>query len=119
VPYSATYALYRVDSEGAAPVPVAAAAVERGRKIGFVPQPDGTVVAYAAGEKYPLTAARYTWEVTSDTARLWKVGLAQEAGDWSEKVISTTATAVTSLATITLMAGGVILYALASSGTVH
>jgi hypothetical protein len=109
VPYTATYALYALNSGGADTVFLERANIERRSHVGFVWQPDGSFVAYAGGRKFPLPPeGHYVWRITPESERtnreLARAEVGKVMGTAGTVLIKVSAFAV--VTAVTIVAGG-------------
>jgi hypothetical protein len=70
----ATYALRSADR----PDPLTAHHVERGERLGFRREADGSVTAVAPGHLLPLAPGAYTWEVVPGSVAPWRTRFGAE-----------------------------------------
>ncbi|QJW93498.1 hypothetical protein [Frigoriglobus tundricola] len=69
VPYAATYVLGAVNETDASVASLQRCAIQEQFQVGFIREPDGTLVAYAGGRKFPLPEGHYVWQIAPESQK--------------------------------------------------
>jgi hypothetical protein len=72
VPYAAAYTLFAVDPLTGAALPLERADVQDRYQVGFIREPDGSLVAYASGQKFPLPEGCYAWRIAPESQKTYR-----------------------------------------------
>jgi hypothetical protein len=67
-PYDATFELLKLEETGQSQS-TRRETVEKNHYVGFVREPDGLLVSYAAGQKIALPEGTYRWQITPESRR--------------------------------------------------
>jgi hypothetical protein len=68
-PYDATYELFAIPGPGLPPVLINQAHIPQTHHVGFIRGLDGTLLAYAVGQKFPLLEGHYRWRMLPEDER--------------------------------------------------
>ena len=88
VPYAAKYVLGTVNETGAGVVPLQRCDIQDQFQVGFIREPDGTLVAYAGGRKFPLPEGHYVWQIAPESRKT----RGEVARDNADRVLGTVLT---------------------------